>query len=475
MSLGNISKAGFGNIENTGIQNPYEMQRESQGNIDKRDKKLSNIPVNKISLRKENKFIIKADSQKVLMKSIEENGLIEPIVICKITDYLSINDFMYEDITSVGSEANKIDYAIKLAEAKIAELSGKSESINEDLENGKISNFFKGKNIDKLQSDIKVLKEFKKKTDNGLDYFIVSGHRRFKAYLSLLSGQLIVSDDDWQNLFKSKLKSPSKEMEESRWFTIPCYCMTKDDVKEESENAIYTDSNTTQRELTNFEIVVNSIDEMKNNGEWDKTCQKAIDIVIDGMSDRAIRSLAKKINEEYPQYKDQVAKAKENRNHLKRLPISIIPKTETLMNNMIAEYILSTKSREIKPSVVKIARYIIEGLEPRFVKLVYDGKLSFREARGLVSALSEMDDKEKELIYSDILSGNKEFSKKVTAVTKNVESRKSNDKTPATKVINHLDKIVIEVQNVSASDITEEEKEKLKATAERLLTYLKGL
>ena len=74
----------FENNDN-GILNAYSQKKLG---LNPEQKKLELIPVNKISLRFENKFIVKEETLKPLIKSIEENGLIEPIVVCRMEDYL---------------------------------------------------------------------------------------------------------------------------------------------------------------------------------------------------------------------------------------------------------------------------------------------------------------------------------------------------------------------------------------------------
>ena len=82
-------KAGF-------MMNPIESRKMFEEQTHKmmgfeEKRKVENIAVNRISLRKENKFITKEETLKPLIKSIEENGLLEPILVCAIDNYLVAN------------------------------------------------------------------------------------------------------------------------------------------------------------------------------------------------------------------------------------------------------------------------------------------------------------------------------------------------------------------------------------------------
>ena len=56
-----------------------------------------------------------------------------------------------------------------------------------------------------------------------------------------------------------------------------------------NEVAIYNDSNTTQREITAFEIIDNAMDELKANGEMEEIIERVKQTRINSMTERAIK------------------------------------------------------------------------------------------------------------------------------------------------------------------------------------------
>ena len=132
---------------------------------------------------------------------------------------------------------------------------------------------------------------------------LVSGHRRFKAYASVAMGKDYYTDADLEELYTDAFDEKYNEWknrpidlnnifseEETSWFEIPAKI-----ISDENEDAVYNDSNTTQREITAFEIIDNSMDEMKNNGTWEQLIEKIKSERVNSMTDRAVRDNVKNL------------------------------------------------------------------------------------------------------------------------------------------------------------------------------------
>ena len=301
---------------------------------------ITHIPINKICCRFQNKYINNIDKHKSLKESIRSNGLIEPIIVMEIDEY-----------------------------------------IRKDIDNG----------------ELEYLKSMKEK---GCKYFISSGHRRFKAFASLAADRDIYSDEDveylyseefaqkysaWKNRARS-IESLMNGEQEDAWFEIPSKI-----VDFGNEVAIYNDSNTTQREITAFEIIDNAMDELKANGEMDEIIERVKQTRINSMTERAIKDnlkllVAKGVINELTSTRLDTMKE-----ILKSQDMEYIPGTENLLNKELAEVISQKKQREISVSSVKVTRQITEKFAPKLIKCIYDGKLSFRNAKELLPLYEELD------------------------------------------------------------------------------------
>jgi hypothetical protein len=301
---------------------------------------ITHIPLNRICCRYQNKYINNIDKHKALRESIRVNGLIEPIIVLEIDEYLK-NDVTEGEINYLNSKKAK-----------------------------------------------------------GCKYFISSGHRRFKAYASLAVGRDLYSDEDldclytegfsskysqWKNKFSS-IDALMSDSEEDSWFEIPAKI-----IEYGNETAIYNDSNTTQREITSFEIIDNTIDELKKDGTWNDIIQNVKTTRVDSMSDRAVRDNIKLLVAKGIIGDSGTTKIEELRTVLKGMDIGYIPGTENILNKDLAEIITSRKQRDISVTSVKVTRQIIEKFSPEMIKCIYDGKLSFRSAKELLPVYDELD------------------------------------------------------------------------------------
>ena len=304
-------------------------------------------PLNEICSRYNNKYINNSDKAKSLEQSIRENGLIEPIVIVDIDDYLS------------RSIATPDEEKYLLGKKKI-----------------------------------------------GVKYFISSGHRRFKAYVSIALGRDVLTNeeldnfyDDFKKLYDEYLDEKEyalingEELPEGRWFKIPSKITKLDEV---NENAVYNDSNTTQRELTAFELVVNVIDEIKINGKWDEFNEKAKAKKILSMKSRQLRSayddlktkgLVDNINA------DEIGTSidEKRRQNLMKLGYQYYTGLDNEVNQDICDYIESVKQRKVSRTVVNYVRKAIDVLDERIINCIYDGKLTFKDAKELIPIYNEID------------------------------------------------------------------------------------
>ena len=175
------------------------------------------IPINQICCRSVNMYVDKQDAAESLKKSIEKLGLIEPIIVIEIDSYIE-----------------------KMSEGRKEEL--------EYLTNMK---------------------------EKGCKYFISSGHRRFKAFISLALNRDMYPGNQINHLYSEEVSKSIKKFYDERMFgfpdgskkeydfyLIPCKIEKK---LIENEDEFYNQSNTTQRELTNYEVIINTMYQLKRS------------------------------------------------------------------------------------------------------------------------------------------------------------------------------------------------------------------
>lgn len=244
----------------------FEEHTRRMMGLDER-RRLEDVQVNTIALRRESKFIINEEMQKPLIKSISKNGLIAPILVCSIKNYLVANHCIPEDYFL--SMKEKIKLGKKYISRTIAYLNETGAEKIEEVPDAIIGEDFKDdrkerarevlkpivadNTLKQLNKKMDLINEYEKKYEEGFLYFVVAGNRRFKAYLSLLTGESVVANSDWERLYYEKLKKPSDELKNSKWFTIPAYVLTSNDVSAEAVEKMYRDSNMTQIKPTAFE------------------------------------------------------------------------------------------------------------------------------------------------------------------------------------------------------------------------------
>lgn len=189
----------------------------SKGSLDEAIK----VSMNRICARFKNDYIIDPERTKVLINSIEKEGLLQPIVLMNIKDYINTNKLLPDEISY-----------------------------------------------------------YQEKLHKGFDFFIVAGHRRFRAYASLLSNAIIETNEQLEQ-FYTDIKDPNTELglkftvsigkkTEEKWVNILAIVANPENI---DEVLAYLHSNITARVPSQYEIVTSVIDQLKRNGDLDETLE----------------------------------------------------------------------------------------------------------------------------------------------------------------------------------------------------------
>lgn len=302
---------GFNKSFDTKVQDIVGKQLDNNFN-GKKD--IFQVPLKDICLRYNNNYINDKKTFSSLKASIENEGLLQPIIITKIDTYLE--------------QANKEekDYLTTM------------------------------KNKYKVK------------------YFIMSGHRRFKAYMSLALKKDIFSDEDvikfylanfgdkfYKEYKSTELKGNYEDL--NKYLYIPC--QITEEVTAEKEMKVYNDTNLTSRPTTNFEFVVNSIEPS-------------------GITDNS--------------------------------PAKLTENTE-----IIRKYINVTYGMDIPAPSIKKYLQLTRELPSSYIKCIFEGKLSIRDA---VNLLTKIDDSNKNDILNKIKSGKFDFKKEFS--NKDAKAAKKN-------------------------------------------------
>lgn len=310
-------------------------------------KPIKLLPVDEICPRFENKYLANEDKSKSLKESIKNVGLIEPINVVQISEYIS---------------------------------------------------YIESKSIKERDEEVKYLEQMERK---GVKYFVSTGHRRFKAYVSILLGKDVITDSDWENNYEEiKIKCEDikkKSLQtlltgesldvEDKWITIPSIIINGF----EKEKVLYNDSNTTQRELTGFEIIVNSIDEIKRSGEWDNIVEKVIEERVSEMTDRKVREKINNLIKANLIENPTDSTISNLRKTLLSVPSKYIQGTDSKLNELIVNYIKENKQRNVSVSNVNYTRKILDRFDKEMIQYIFDGLLSFKDAKVILSKYDEVD------------------------------------------------------------------------------------
>ena len=193
-----------------------------------------------------------------------------------------------------------------------------------------------------------------------------------------------------------------EEEDEGQWFEIPSKV-----VDFENEDAIYNDSNTTQREITAFEIIDNAIDEMKKNGVWEETVEKIKIDRINSMTDRALRDNVKNLVSDGVLNVDTSKHKAVQKELLYKVDSKYIPGIDGPLNEAIAKYVFENKQRKVSVASVNNTRKMLSMFSEPLIKCIYDGQISARDAQGLMSVYDSIDVGK---VVEDIRGGNFDIS-----------------------------------------------------------------
>lgn len=206
--------------------------------------------------------------------------------------------------------------------------------------------------IDKYKPNSKDEKAYLEQMKNyGCLYFISSGHRRFRACVSIALGKDIESKKDLEDFYKyvqenrpyDRFDAFSEEEvdDQNKWY-VDCVIVDKE---LEKENQIYNDTNLTARATTTFELLINSLDEMKKEGiTW-------------------------------------------------------------TTNADIQAYIKSKRGVDISLQTIKNLMIIINNSDAELLDVIFEGKITVKQAKDLISSYRNMSEEEKKDVIKEIWEG----------------------------------------------------------------------
>ena len=315
-----------------------------------------NIPLNEICLRFKNKYINGYEDANSIRESIKKDGLIEPITVNDINSYLKS-----ADVNQLSKEARSY---------------------------------------------------YEQKVHEGFKYFITTGHRRFYAYCSLAVGRDIHSMEDMDQFYKDiaeVLERNKVAIEEGDYSSINKYAsikafVVKDSVKEERER--YNVANLDQRITKDFEIIDNMIDEMKEDGEWDRVIQTNKEARVVKMSDRTVLDNLKRLG-----LAGDIKTPQEARKRLMSVKAEDISGYYSDLNQSIARYIKEKRHKNVSVQSVDKTRKILETLDNRLVNYIYSGDLEYRNAIDMLSYYDKIKPSEIDSVCQKIKNKKYDFSK----------------------------------------------------------------
>ncbi len=206
--------------------------------------------------------------------------------------------------------------------------------------------------IDKYKPNSKDEKAYLEQMKNyGCLYFISSGHRRFRACVSIALGKDIESKKDLEDFYKyvqenrpyDRFDAFSEEEvdDQNKWY-VDCVIVDKE---LEKENQIYNDTNLTARATTTFELLINSLDEMKKEGiTW-------------------------------------------------------------TTNADIQAYIKSKRGVDISLQTIKNLMIIINNSDAELLDVIFEGKITVKQAKDLISSYRNMSEEDKKDVIKEIWEG----------------------------------------------------------------------
>lgn len=409
-----------------------DLVRESKGyegflNGETESKDYVLIPINQICCRSVNKYVDKQDGAESLKRSIKSLGLIEPIIVIRIDEY----------------------------KEKIKDLS---------------------------EEDLQYLTQME---ELGCKYFISSGHRRFKAFISLALKRDMYPGNQIMNLYSEDTANKIQEYYDQRaegfpdgfkaeyaFYEIPCKIEKR---LIENENDFYNQSNSTQRELTNYEIIINAIDSLKTSGQMKEYETAAVNKVVDELSPRKTTEWLNNYVKEGLLEKKQVNNLdneEQKKELLKTIPVESVGKTKNVIAQLISEYIANDSGRNISPAKIGATVTMLEQIERLqeyinydLMSYVYAGEMNFNEAfeisRITEKLLNEKGKKDVETILINPLE---------TARDKNQEIFKDNENNGQ----NDKEQEYIKLSDISKKAVKDLKAKYSKKKKEKRLSYTNG-
>lgn len=294
--------------------------------------------LNLICPRAINKYVNDIEELKQLIKGIKEDGLMNPIIVNRIDDYIERN------------EDKMTDYELEY---------------------------------------------YKKRKEQGFKYFIITGHRRFKAYCSLYkgNGEIVHTDEDLENFYeyfnnqennKEKI-SVSDLLDVNPYVAIP-FKIEKNGYYEEASK--YNKSNMDQRSIQAFEIVDNVYDEIIKNGHLQKELEVWKNDIIDQMTDsRNAEKIFQRCN-----VKPQGRNLEELKKELRNVEPECFTGYQNKKIEILKSYIEREKHKLLGETSVRRSLNVLETLPNVGVKKLYDGKITFKQALSLTTMIKTKKD-----------------------------------------------------------------------------------
>lgn len=318
------------------------MKGTSAGKAMRGEGNKSEIVLNKICLRESNKYTFDFKEFESLKNSIKELGLFSPITVNEIDNFLNLVRTEYK--------FNSTTYTFG----------------------------------SKLPDDVKDAYDFySKKKNEGFDYFITTGHRRFKAYCSLAIGEDVKTMDD-VNAFYSKFDKVLAEEKakldagdfthRNKFCSIKCF-IVNDSIQSERDR--YNSANIHQRATKEYEIIINMIDDIKARGLWNEFIEQNKAKRIDSMTDRAAFDTLKRLN----LYKNNIKSGDDAKSILRNVSAEDLPGFKADLNNSIADYIEANSGKHYTAANINIVRQLVDKIDGRIIDLVFDGHLDYKKMR----------------------------------------------------------------------------------------------
>lgn len=299
--------------------------------------------LNLICPRAINKYVNNKYDLEKLVESIKEDGLLNPIIVNRIDDYLE-------------------NYSTQMNEYE--------------------------------------LQYYTRRKEEGFKYFIITGHRRFKAYCSLYlnDGRIVHTDEDLEEFYK---EFNQRENESENIFTLNLeninpfvaipYKIENNSYMEEANK--YNKSNLEQRSIQVFEVVDNVCDEMMKLGILQEKMEIWKQQKIDEITNS--RTAANILSKTDCNVKNKTLD--ELKEELRKLDPEYFTGCKEKKATEIADYIDNKKRYKVGVSSVTKSLNVLTLLPANVIKGLYDGNITFRQALTLMGFIKKKQDSKEHL------------------------------------------------------------------------------